>query len=444
MKTMIQPLGATLAQPVKAKAKGDATGFAQLLTNVMETIETIQPESQPQAESNSSEKQPKEEQTVPFIPLLTLANLPAEQTSKPLPSSKDAKEASEANEPLNSLLAQMNPDKGKPSEMKLPGFIKSELLKLDPDAEQFVKLANSKTVPVEELKTAIAKALLENNETLTKKEQSNLLATLKSSEGVTSMKDSLAALMQKVDARQGTGEQLGTDVKQPVMKDSLATLMHKVDIRQGTGEQLETEAKQPAENLPQSEIEPSENLETVKVQVDDQPESLPQMKTSEAPQSLVKESNTPVPVRQVSTSLSDMIMERMQVMKNGDESHIRIKLSPENLGQLDIRLTTSDGKVTAFIATATSAAKEMIESQLHQLRQTLVQQGVQLDKVEVIQQPTSPSQSSMLQDGRSHQGQQFDQGKQHRGERRDEYEVDDNPLITQDKEEENSGINYAV
>ncbi len=413
MKTMIQPLGAPPAQPVKAKAAGDATGFAQLLTNVMETIETIQPESQPQAESNSSEKQPKEEQTVPFIPLLTITNLPAEQTSKPLSSSKDAKEASEANESLNSLLAQMNPEKGKPSEIKLPGFIKSELLKLDPDVEQLVKLANSKTVPVEELKTAVAKAMVENNETLTKKDQSNLLATLKSSEGVTSMKDSLAAFIQKVD------------------------------IRQGTGEQLETEAKQPAESLPQSEIEPSENLETAKTQVDDQPESLPQMKTSEAPQSLVKESNTLVPVRQVSTSLSDMIMGRMQVMKNGDESHIRIKLSPENLGQLDIRLTTSDGKVTAFIATATSAAKEMIESQLHQLRQTLVQQGVQLDKVEVIQQPTSPS-SSMLQDGRSHQGQQFDQGKQHRGERRDEYEVDDNPLITQDKEEENSGINYAV
>ncbi|WP_394175434.1 flagellar hook-length control protein FliK [Guptibacillus hwajinpoensis] len=410
---MIQPLGAPPAQPVKAKAAGDATGFAQLLTNVMETIETIQPESQPQAESNSSEKQPKEEQTVPFIPLLTITNLPAEQTSKPLSSSKDAKEASEANESLNSLLAQMNPEKGKPSEIKLPGFIKSELLKLDPDVEQLVKLANSKTVPVEELKTAVAKAMVENNETLTKKDQSNLLATLKSSEGVTSMKDSLAAFIQKVD------------------------------IRQGTGEQLETEAKQPAESLPQSEIEPSENLETAKTQVDDQPESLPQMKTSEAPQSLVKESNTLVPVRQVSTSLSDMIMGRMQVMKNGDESHIRIKLSPENLGQLDIRLTTSDGKVTAFIATATSAAKEMIESQLHQLRQTLVQQGVQLDKVEVIQQPTSPS-SSMLQDGRSHQGQQFDQGKQHRGERRDEYEVDDNPLITQDKEEENSGINYAV
>ncbi|MDQ0482245.1 flagellar hook-length control protein FliK [Alkalihalobacillus hemicentroti] len=412
MKTMIQPLGAPPAQPVKAKAAGDATGFAQLLTNVMETIETIQPESQPQADSNSSEKQPKEEQTVPFNPLLTLANLPAEQTSKPLPSSKGAKEASEANEPLNSLLAQMNPEKGKPSEIKLPGFIKSELLKLDPDVEQLVKLANSKTVPVEELKTAIAKVMVENNETLTKKDQSNLLATLKSSEGVTSKKDPLAAFIQKVE------------------------------IRQGTGEQLETEAKQPAESLPQPEMEPSENLEPAKAQVDDLP-SLPQMKTSEAPQSLVKESNAPVPVRQVSTSISDMILERMQVMKNGDESQIRIKLSPENLGQLDIRLTTSDGKLTAFIATATSAAKEMIESQLHQLRQTLVQQGVQLDKVEVIQQPSSPS-SSMMQDGRSHQGQQFDQGKQHRGERRDEYEVDDNPLITQEKEEENSGINYAV
>ena len=152
---------------------------------------------------------------------------------------------------------------------------------------------------------------------------------------------------------------------------------------------------------------------------------------------------TPVPVRHFSAELSEMIPERMQLMKNGDESHIRIKLSPENLGQLDIRLTNADGKVTAHIVTATSAAKDMIESQLHQLRHSLVQQGVQLDKVEVIQQPQPASQNSFMQDGRSQQGQQFDQGKQRQ--RKGEYELEENPHITKEVEEGTSGgINYAV
>ncbi|WP_240688061.1 flagellar hook-length control protein FliK [Pseudalkalibacillus hwajinpoensis] len=396
---MIQSLGATPAQPVKAKADGDATGFAQLLTNVKQAIEKKQPD-QPIKETDLSEKQVKEEPTLPFIPVMTLGNMTPEMSSKPLPSSKNASDE------LSAFLSQVNDDKGKPSEIKLPGFIKGELLKVGLEGEQVVKLVETKTVSTEEVKAAIAKVIVENNETLTKKEQSDLLATLKRPDvdGVTRMKDSLTSLIQRTDET--------------------------------------TEAKQPAEI---TEMDAAENLEPAKTQVDEQPESLPHMKTSEAPsQSLVKESNTPIPVRQLNTSLSDMITERMQVMKNGDESHIRIKLSPENLGQLDIRLTTSDGKVTAFIATATSAAKEMIESQLHQLRQTLVQQGVQLDKVEVIQQPSSPSQSSMLQDGRSQQGQQFEQGKQG-AERKGEYEVDDNPLITQDIEERvEGGINYAV
>jgi flagellar hook-length control protein FliK len=149
-----------------------------------------------------------------------------------------------------------------------------------------------------------------------------------------------------------------------------------------------------------------------------------------------------VQARYLSTELSEMITERMHVSKNGDETNIRIKLSPENLGQLDIRLTTSEGKVTAHIVTATAGAKELIESQLHQLRHTLVQQGIQLDKVEVVQQPQG-SQNTFMQDGRGEQGQQFHQGKQRRG--KGEYELEDNPLVTNEREESTSGgINYAI
>ncbi|WP_273831737.1 flagellar hook-length control protein FliK [Guptibacillus sedimenti] len=174
------------------------------------------------------------------------------------------------------------------------------------------------------------------------------------------------------------------------------------------------------------------------VQLDEKPDGLPLVKQSET---LVKEA--PVQARFVSLELSEMITERMHVSKNGDETNIRIKLSPENLGQLDIRLTTLDGKVTAHIVTATAGAKELIESQLHQLRHTLVQQGIQLDKVEVVQQ-SQGSQQPFMQDGRGEQGQQFQQGKQ-RQERKGEYELEDNPLVTNEREESTSGgINYAI
>ncbi|MYL62445.1 hypothetical protein GLW07_03640 [Bacillus hwajinpoensis] len=196
-----------------------------------------------------------------------------------------------------------------------------------------------------------------------------------------------------------------------------------------------TEVTEQLENLEQTFTETSVD----DVQMDEKPDGLPLVKQSNDVQ--LKE--TPVQARYLNTELSEMITERMQLSKNGDETNIRIKLSPENLGQLDIRLTTLDGKVTAHIVTATAGAKELIESQLHQLRHTLVQQGIQLDKVEVVQQPQG-SQNTFMQDGRGEQGQHFQQGKQ-RHERKGEYELEDNPLVTSEKEENTSGgINYAI
>jgi flagellar hook-length control protein FliK len=193
-----------------------------------------------------------------------------------------------------------------------------------------------------------------------------------------------------------------------------------------------TEITEQLENLEQASTETLVD----DVQMEEKPGGLPLVKQSDTP---IKEA--PVQARYLNTELSEMITERMQLSKNGDETNIRIKLSPENLGQLDIRLTTLDGKVTAHIVTATAGAKELIESQLHQLRHTLVQQGIQLDKVEVVQQ-SSPN--TFMQDGRGEQGQQFHQGKQ-RQERKGEYELEDNPLVTNEREESTSGgINYAI
>lgn len=182
-------------------------------------------------------------------------------------------------------------------------------------------------------------------------------------------------------------------------------------------------------------------IETATVRIPEENEQV-QVKPNETlTQTTVKEETPVIKARQFTSEFSQLL-ERMQVMKNGKESQLRIKLSPENLGQLDIRLSTVDGKVTAQIATSTAAAKEMIEGQLHQLRQTFVQQGIQLDKVEVVQQSTQ----SLLQDQQSQQqGQrQFGQGNR-REKQSGQYEVEENPVVTHEHEkEETIGINYSV
>ena len=70
---------------------------------------------------------------------------------------------------------------------------------------------------------------------------------------------------------------------------------------------------------------------------------------------------------------------------------IRINITPENLGHLDIRLTVVNGKMAAQIITSNFAAKEMLELQVNQLRASLLQQGVTVDKIEITQ--NNPHQS---------------------------------------------------
>ncbi|WP_165998759.1 flagellar hook-length control protein FliK [Bacillus sp. Cs-700] len=244
-----------------------------------------------------------------------------------------------------------------------------------------------------------------------------------------------------------TAEQSSNQKNLEVTVDQIPQLEEQEAIVEGKTRSVLEEGEKARPQVDQTETEQLENLEQPSpelspiddVQTEEKPDGFPLVKQSnDAP---VKEA--PVQARYLNTELSEMITERMQLSKNGDETNFRIKLSPENLGQLDIRLTTSDGKVTAHIVTATAGAKELIESQLHQLRHTLVQQGIQLDKVEVVQQPQG-SQNTFMQDGRGEQGQQFQQGKK-RHERKGEYELEDNPLVTNEREESTSGgINYAI
>lgn len=287
-----------------------------------------------------------------------------------------------------------NPNGKRSSDVGVHGFTKDELLKLDP-SQQFklkqllvdptVKVSEEGNLKPSEVQLKVLKMTEQIEPLLGKQQQSDLQALLRRS-GIDLTPNSM------------TGKGFVQDLAVSV----------------------ETAAVQsPEEN---------ENVQA-------KPLAEPLLQTS------VKEDMPVVRARQLTHDFSQLL-ERMQVMKNGRESQLRIKLAPENLGQLDIRLTTVEGKVTAHIATATAAAKEMIEGQLNQLRQTFVQQGIQLDKVEVVQQ----SSHSLLQDHQSHQqGQQFEQGKHRREKQSGQYEVEENPVITHEHEQEETiGINYSV
>ncbi|MEI5906176.1 flagellar hook-length control protein FliK [Bacillus spongiae] len=79
------------------------------------------------------------------------------------------------------------------------------------------------------------------------------------------------------------------------------------------------------------------------------------------------------------------VLSRAQFGKLPNMNKLLIKLYPEELGSLRIELLHKNGLMTARILTSTIAAKELIDSQLHGLKQAFQQQNLQVEKMEVQQ-----------------------------------------------------------
>lgn len=79
------------------------------------------------------------------------------------------------------------------------------------------------------------------------------------------------------------------------------------------------------------------------------------------------------------------IMNRSQFSNNAAGTKLLIKLYPENLGSIRVELMQKDGVMTARFLASTAVGKQMLESQLQQLKQGLVNQNIQLDRIDVSQ-----------------------------------------------------------
>ncbi|KOF09907.1 hypothetical protein AC739_12500 [Planococcus glaciei] len=136
----------------------------------------------------------------------------------------------------------------------------------------------------------------------------------------------------------------------------------------------------------------AQKTETVEPQASSISASAEGAKTGQAVQAVRAESQTPI-VRLASLpeDLGGVLRGSVRLTGNGETAQFKVSIFPEHLGHLDIRLTTVEGKVAAHIFTSSLVAKEAIEMQLNQLRTTMLQQGVNLERIEITQQ--SPQQS---------------------------------------------------
>jgi len=79
------------------------------------------------------------------------------------------------------------------------------------------------------------------------------------------------------------------------------------------------------------------------------------------------------------------IFKRSNFGQTGGTNRLLVKLYPEHLGQVRIELIQTNGVMTARILASTALGKEMLDSQLHQLRAAFQQQNLQVDRIDISQ-----------------------------------------------------------
>jgi flagellar hook-length control protein FliK len=81
--------------------------------------------------------------------------------------------------------------------------------------------------------------------------------------------------------------------------------------------------------------------------------------------------------------LFSQIVEHAKVVVNNGDSEMEINLKPEHLGKLQLKVTIENDVVTAKFFAESQQVKEIIESNLNQLKQNLQENGMQVDTIMV-------------------------------------------------------------
>ncbi|USG67929.1 flagellar hook-length control protein FliK [Brevibacillus ruminantium] len=113
----------------------------------------------------------------------------------------------------------------------------------------------------------------------------------------------------------------------------------------------------------------------------------------------------PVQANQFSQQVSQLFVKQMKLTQVNGVHEARLILYPQSLGQVDVKITSQNGIVTAHFSAETAAGKELLDNQLSQLRAALTQQGLQVERLEVSQQGQSSNLAFQQQQQRERQPQ---------------------------------------
>ncbi|SET43699.1 flagellar hook-length control protein FliK [Paenibacillus sp. NFR01] len=137
----------------------------------------------------------------------------------------------------------------------------------------------------------------------------------------------------------------------------------------------------------------------------------------------LKAEHKQVHVQQFAQEMNSFISGKLDIVQKGGVAEATMTLFPDNLGQVDVKITMQNGHLVAQFLTEHSGAKDLLEQQMNQLRSALVSQGLQVEKLEVAQ---SSGSQAMFSQFTGQQGKQSGSGQQQerRSKARDEGQGD--------------------
>lgn len=175
----------------------------------------------------------------------------------------------------------------------------------------------------------------------------------------------------------------------------LAVTAEKVEHMQPVNQNRHTviqmlEAQQAMRIIPQAQT--SQNT-TNEDQLKEAPkETIQQPVVSATQQTTIREEIRLAQPENTSNARNEALMREMQNIfkrsnfgQTGGTNRLLIKLYPEHLGQVRIELLQVNGIMTARILASSALGREMLDSQLHQLRAAFAQQNLQVDRIDVSQ-----------------------------------------------------------
>ncbi|PYF07109.1 flagellar hook-length control protein FliK [Ureibacillus chungkukjangi] len=122
------------------------------------------------------------------------------------------------------------------------------------------------------------------------------------------------------------------------------------------------------------------------------------------------------------------LLNRSQISSTPGMTKLLLKLYPENLGSIRIEIMQQDGVLSARLLTTTAMGKELLDSQLNQLKNAFANANIQMDRIDIAQ--------SLQETDRNKEqnqfGQQFKQQSKQQEHEQDDHEEESEKLSFSD------------